>query len=299
MWNVLKKAGLALLLPLAACASGTAPRAGASAAPKPAMWKVADEDTTVYLFGTFHLLPEGQKWRTAAMEAALAEADELVLEVANVDDANAAAMGMMKLAMSPGLPPIAERVPENKKAALKAVIAESGVPEAMLDRLETWAAGMSLLGVTFKRLGLDPDLGVEKQIQGPFKGSGKPVRGLETVEQQFGFFDTLSEEAQRAFLLSIVEDSEETRAQFRAMLSAWAAGDVKGIARTFNDEAQMSPELKAALLSRRNSKWAEWLDERMDRPGTVFVAVGAGHLAGKDSVQKFLAKKGLKAVRVQ
>jgi uncharacterized protein YbaP (TraB family) len=284
---------LAGLLPLTACAAEAAPAA------RPAMWKVADSDTIVYLFGTIHLLPEGQGWRTAAMDSALAGADELVLEVANVDDVMASAQAMAKLGMSPGLPPIAERVPEGKRAALRSMIAESGYPEAVFDRLETWAAALPLLGVTFKRLGLDPSLGVERQIGNPFRASGKTVTGLETVEQQLGYFDTLSEDAQRALLLSVVEDSAETRAQFKAMLDAWASGDLKGIERSFDDETQMSPELKAALMSRRNAQWADWLERRMAKPGTVFVAVGAGHLAGRESVQAMLAKKGLKAKRVQ
>jgi uncharacterized protein YbaP (TraB family) len=287
---------LAGLIPLAGCAAEAAPAAKAA---HPAMWKLADSDTTVFLFGTIHMLPKGQGWRTAAMDRALAGADELVLEVADIDDMMASAKAMAKLGMSPGLPPIAERVPESKRAALRAMIAESGYPEAVYDRLETWAAALPLLGVTFKRLGLDPSLGIERQIGNPFRASGRTVTGLETVEQQLGYFDTLSEEAQRALLLSVVEDSADTRAQFAAMLAAWASGDLKGIERTFDDETQLSPELKAALMSRRNAAWADWLAQRMARPGTVFVAVGAGHLAGSESVQAMLKKKGLKAKRVQ
>jgi uncharacterized protein YbaP (TraB family) len=278
--------------------AGFAPAAEARPA-RPAMWKLADKDTTIYLFGTIHLLPEGRSWRTPAFDSALTRADELVLEVANVDDMMASAKAMQKLGMSPGLPPIAERVPDDKRAALRAMIAESGYPEAVYDRLETWAAAMPLLGVAFNRLGLDPELGVERQIGTPFRAAGKKVTGLETVEQQFGFFDTLSESAQRALLLSVVEDSKETRAQFTAMLDAWSKGDLAGVARTFDDETQLSPELKEALMGRRNAAWAEWLERRLDRPGTVFVAVGAGHLAGEQSVQAMLKAKGLKAKRVQ
>ncbi|HEX8381291.1 MAG TPA: TraB/GumN family protein [Allosphingosinicella sp.] len=287
---------LAGLLPFAGAAAEAAPAAKAA---RPAMWKLADKDTTVYLFGTIHLLPKGRSWRTPAMEAAIKGSDELVLEVANIDDMMAGAQAMAKLGISPGLPPIAERVPEAKRAAMRSMIAESGIPEAVYDRLETWAAALSLLGVTFKRLGLDPSLGVENQIGTPFRTSGKSVVGLETVEQQLGYFDTLSEGAQRAMLLSVVEESAETKAQFAAMLDAWTSGDLKGIARTFDDETQMSPELKSALMSKRNAAWADWLARRMEKPGTVFVAVGAGHLAGADSVQKMLRKKGLKAKRVQ
>jgi len=287
---------LAGLLPLVGGAAQAAPAAKAA---RPAMWKVADADTTLYLFGTIHLLPEGQKWRTPAMDSALAGADELVLELNDIDDMAASAQAMVRLGMSPGLPPIAERVPEGKRAALKAMMAESDYPEAVYDRLETWAASLALLGVTFKRLGLEASLGVENQIGAPFRATGRPVTGLETVEQQLGYLDTLSEKAQRAMLLSVVEDSADTRAQFKQMLDAWASGDLKGIARTFDDEAQMSPELKSALMSRRNAAWAEWLARRMEKPGTAFVAVGAGHLVGEDSVQSMLRKKGLKAKRVQ
>jgi len=284
------------MLPLAACASQIAP---SPAAAKPAMWKVADADTTIYLFGTIHLLPEGQGWRSKALDRALVGSDELVLEVANVDDMMATAQAMQKLAITPGLPPIEQRVPEAKRAALKAMIAESGYPEAVLDRLETWAAALPLLGVTFKRLGLDPSLGVERQIGAPFRAAGKKVSGLETIEQQLGFFDTLSEDAQRALLLAVVDDDADARVQFKAMLDAWSSGDLKAIARTFDGETQMSAELRQALMAKRNAAWAGWLAKRLDTPGTVFVAVGAGHLAGPESVQAMLKAKGLKAQRVQ
>jgi uncharacterized protein YbaP (TraB family) len=286
-----------LLLPLAACAGAAEP--AKPAAKHPALWMLADSDTKIWLFGTIHLLPEGEKWRTPALDRALAGSDELVLEVANVDDLMASAQALQKLGISPGLPPIVERVPESKRAALRAMIAESGYPEAVYDRLETWAAALPLLGVSFKRLGLDPQLGVERQLGAPFRASGRTVSGLETIEQQFGFFDTLSEDAQRALLLAVVEDKDDTRAQFQAMVDAWANGDLEGIARTFDDETQMSPELKEALMRRRNAAWADWLAKRLDRPGTVFVAVGAGHLTGADSVQSMLRAKGLEAKRVQ
>lgn len=292
-----KRIAFAALLPLAACAGAAEPRK--AEAKHPALWKLADSDTQIWLFGTIHMLPEGQRWRTPALEAALAGSEELVLEVADVDDMMASARAMQKLGMASGLPPIAERVPEDKRAALRSMIAESGYPEAVYDRLETWAAALPLLGVSFKRLGLDPELGVERQIGAPFRAAGKRVVGLETIEQQLSFFDTLSEGAQRALLLAVIEDTQETRAQFRAMLDAWASGDLKGIARTFDDETQMSPELKEALMRRRNARWAQWLERRLDQPGTVFVAVGAGHLAGDDSVQSMLKARGLKAKRVQ
>lgn len=265
----------------------------------PAMWKLADKDTTIYLFGTFHLLPRGENWRTAAFDKALASSDELVMEIPNIDDQNALAQSLVKVAMQSGLPPLVERVPPDKRAALKAMIAESGIPETALDAMKTWAAALLLEGVVFKRLHLDPKSGVEAALIGPWRHSGKPLEGLETAEQQFGLFDHLSQKAQSALLAGEVSDLEKAGPQFHAMMQAWINGDVPAIARTFNDEMKDSPELMKALLADRNAHWADWLRARMQKPGTVFVVVGAGHLAGRNSVENMLAAKGLKVTRVQ
>src|SRR5688572_3865570 len=102
MLNWMKRTPARLLaagaaLALAGCTTPQAAESGKAAAAKPAMWRVADEDTTIYLFGTFHLLPPGHVWRTAALDQALAQADELVLEIAASDDAAAMAAPLMKL----------------------------------------------------------------------------------------------------------------------------------------------------------------------------------------------------------
>ena len=96
----------------------------------------------------------------------------------------------------PNLPPILDRVSPDKRAALAALIARSGMPAGVLDKLETWAGGMILLGVTFKDLGLEPSSGVETALRSEFKAAAKPIDQLETNSEQFGFFDTLPEAAE-------------------------------------------------------------------------------------------------------
>lgn len=280
-------------LAMAGCA--TVPERSTSG---PALWRIADQDTTIYLFGTIHALPAGQDWRTPALERAIAEADELVIEMA-VDDPQAAAGKIVELGTSPGLPPLSERVPADKRERLAEIVAASGLPAARLDRMESWAAAMTLAAVSFREMGLSAGLGVEQGLQSRFKQGSKPIRGLETVEEQLGFFDTLPEHAQRQFLVSVLDDPAKARAQFQAMMLAWITGDVDAIARTFDTEFKETPELREALMRRRNANWAEWLDARMDRPGTVLVAVGAGHLAGTDSVQQMLRSRGFEAQRVR
>jgi hypothetical protein len=288
---------VAATLALVGCAPQTSPHAPAAA--KPAMWRVADEDTTIYMFGTIHLLPQDRAWRTPAFDRALSSSQELVLEIANVDDAMAGAAALHRLGTSPGLPPLRERVPESKRAALDAMVAESGIPAVRYDGLETWAAGIVLMGVMVKRLGVSAEAGPERILTAGYKAEGKPIHGLETVEQQFSIFDALPEEEQRLFLEGVLESPDEMRDQFQKMLDAWLSGDEAAIAATFDEEAKFSPKLREVLLAARNRNWADWVDSRMDRPGTVFLAVGAGHLAGRDSVQSLLASRGLKSKRIQ
>lgn len=266
----------------------------------PAMWKVADEDTTVYLFGTIHLLPKGTDWRSPNFDKAAAHADTLIVETV-IDESNPAATAaeLFKLAMSPGLPPIAERIPVAKRDALATAIAKSGMPAPVFDKLETWAAAFMLLGVQFKDLGLDPGSGVETALKKQFEDGGKKIGQLETNAEQLSYFDTLSEDAQRKFLADVLEDPASMKVQFGGMLEAWSRGDVKAIADSFNRDLGDSPELKSNLMDKRNANWATWVKGRLDQPGTVLVAVGAGHLAGDHSVVSILEKQGVKVTRVQ
>ncbi len=283
----------------AACLAST-PLAAKDAAAKPALWKLADKDTTIYLFGTIHLLPPKTLWRSPAFDQAASSADSLVVETM-IDDKNPeATLGeLFKLAVSPGLPPIAERVKPERRAALQKAIAESGIPATAFDKLETWAAAFLLLGGQFKALGLDAGSGVENALKTQFTAGGKPIGQLETNAEQFGVFDTLTEATQREFLAGVLEDPAKVKVEFDKMIKAWTRGDIAGIARSFNDDVNESPEMLNALFARRNANWTRWVKARLDQPGTVMVAVGAGHLAGDKSVVSMLEKQGVKVTRVQ
>jgi uncharacterized protein YbaP (TraB family) len=156
-----------------------------------------------------------------------------------------------------------------------------------------------LLGNQFKDLGLRGDQGVETALRSSFTSAGKPIGELETNSEQLGFFDTLPEPAQRALLEGAIEDRANMRQTFDAMLAAWSRGDVRAIALSFNRDLAASPELKTALLSRRNANWSRWIEQRMAKPGSVLIAVGAGHLAGGESVLELLKRDGYKVERVQ
>jgi uncharacterized protein YbaP (TraB family) len=276
-----------------------APQA-AEAKGAPALWSVSDADTTVYLFGTIHLLPEKYNWRTTRFDKAVASSQELVVETI-IDDKNPMQLlGILtQLGFSNKVPPIAERVPPEKRALLEEAIKKSGIPRPAFDKMETWAAAFMLLGIQFKELGLKSDEGVEVTLRNSFKTQGKAIGQLETNAEQLGFFDTLPEKAQQALLEGAIERPQDVTKQFQAMLQAWSRGDVTSIARSFNHDLSESPELKEALIKRRNANWSRWIERRMARPGALMIAVGAGHLAGRDSVIEMLRRDGFRVRRVQ
>jgi len=266
----------------------------------PALWQVSDKDTTVYLFGTIHLLPQESRWRTPKFDQAVGKSQTLVVETL-IDTANPQKLQALMSAMgfASGLPPIANRVDPSKRPLLEAAIAKTGIPRQTFDRMETWAAAFTLLSVQFQTIGIEGDQGVESVLRKSFADAGKSVGELESNQEQLSFFDRLPESAQRLLLEGAIENPAETRTTFSGMLKSWLSGDTNAIAATFNKDLQASPELKLALLTRRNFNWSQWIERRMQQPGTVLVAVGAGHLAGQQSVQSYLQSRGYKVKRVQ
>jgi uncharacterized protein YbaP (TraB family) len=291
-----------LFAPVAALlALGSTPAfASAPATAHPALWAVTDADTTIYLFGTIHLLPDRYQWRTARLDEAVGSSQQLVVETI-VDEKNPQKLfqAMASMAFSPGLPPLADRVAPEKRAALTDAVRKSGFPPQALDRMETWAAAFILLGNQFRAMGLKGNEGVEIVLRNSFTNQGKPIGELESNVEQLGFFDRLPESAQRQLLEGAIDQSSEAKDEFNQMLASWAKGDVKGIARSFNHDLAGSPALQQALLKTRNANWSRWIEQRMAQPGAIMIAVGAGHLAGKDSVIDLLKRDGYRVKRLQ
>ena len=287
-------------LGLSVLAIGTPATAKTAAAARPALWEVSDSDTTVYLFGTIHLLPKNYRWRTPKFDQAVAGSRELVVETI-VDEGNPHEMlaALASLGFSPNLPPIAERVPPEKRPALDAAIKKSGMPRPSFDRMETWAAAFMLLGNQFRAMGLKTGEGVETVLRNSFTSQGKAVGELESNREQLSFFDALPEAAQRALLEGAIEEPKNMSREFERMLSSWASGDIDDIAKTFNENLAASPELREVLLRRRNENWKRWVQRRMASPGSVMIAVGAGHLAGSDSLVDMLRRGGYTVRRLQ
>lgn len=296
------------VIPFAACAltpgnvSFAKEPAAATAtvqAVKPAMWAVKDADTTIYLLGTVHVLKPGLSWFDGAVRQAFDKSDELVLELVLPEDQAEMTKTVFSLAIDTSGKTLPQKLDPEALKAYQAALTGLGQSANAFDAFKPWFAGMTLSVLPLTKLGYNPEEGVEEQLTAAAKATTKPISGFETLEEQLGFFDKLPEDQQVAFLNSTVKDIDKLGPTLDSLVLLWGKGDPKKLAALMNESMDATPELTKTLLWDRNARWADQIKTRMDKPGTVFVAVGAGHLAGKHSVQDYLKARGLKAKRVQ
>ncbi|PXV58625.1 hypothetical protein SAMN04487785_11513 [Dyella jiangningensis] len=269
-----------------------------AAAAVPGLWVARNEHATVYLFGTVHLLPSDTHWKSPALEKALDESQRLSIEI--VDDDTASMQGLvMQHGLDPGQP-LSSKLNEKERAQLEQAAQTARLPggAAALQPMRPWLAALTLTMAPLMQAGLDPNQGVDKLLKAHMQQAGKPVDGLETAEQQIMMLAGLPEAMQLDFLRESFKDVAEGPAKLHELIDAWRNGDTAAIARIEDEDLRKdSPQLYRQLIVERNQAWARTIAERMRQPGVSFVAVGAGHLAGPDSLQEQLRKLGVSVTR--
>ena len=260
----------------------------------PALWQIKSGNSTIYLFGTVHVLPNDTDWHFPALNQALTQSQVLYIELTDDDQAS-----MASLVLRYGLDtahPLSTQLNESDNAALAKAAQLAALPGgvATLQPMKPWLAALTLSVAPLLKAGLDPEAGVDKQLKSQMTSAGKPVHGLETAEQQIQFLADLPSPMQVAFLRDTLRDADKGTAELLSLVDAWKQGDVAAIAKLENDELKTrEPALYQTLIVQRNAQWAGKIKDMMKQPGTVFIAVGAAHLAGPDSVQAQLAKLGI------
>lgn len=280
---------LACLALLLACAPALA---------KPALWVVKDADTTIYLFGTVHLLPTDTDWHYPALDRAVADSRTLYIELTDDDQANMTAL-VLRYGLDPAHP-LSSLLSQSEQLRLRMAANKAGVPGGMqaLNVMRPWLAALTLATAPLLKAGLDPEHGVDKQLKAQMSGAGKQVRGLETAEQQIRFLADMPKSVELAFLRSTMREVDKGPIELTELIDAWKNGDIATIARLEDEDMrQTEPKLYQLLLVQRNEIWATKVATMLQQPGTVFIAVGAAHLAGPDSVQAQLRKLGIDALR--
>lgn len=276
--------------------------AATPAAAEPALWVVRDRDSTLYLFGTMHLASEDVVTRSKAVAGALAASQEMWVEVDLPEDQAAMQAALQPLILKLGIDParpLSSKLSAQENARLKAALAKLGAQPAMLEPMKPWLAGLTLATLQYVKAGYDPNKGAESVLSKAARGRKTPIRSFETVEQQMRFLAGMTPEQELQSFRETLDQLEEGPALVKALEAEWASGDPEGLWKLAGEEMKRDqPAAYEALLVRRNRAWADRIAQELKGRGTDFVAVGALHLAGPDSVQAFLAEKGIRATRV-
>jgi uncharacterized protein YbaP (TraB family) len=240
----------------------------------PALWVVNDNDTVIYLFGTFHALDGRSNWFQQAVKTAFSASDQLMLET---------------LVPEPP-PPVANPHPGAGSSG------QSGPVLQLAPSASSLLASTKTVMTAGRAQGMSTDRGADAVLRDAAEQIGKPVGGLESFEFQLNMFNTLQEKA--PVKAPDVQQMRALSSVLAQLEAAWNRGDIDSFAALLKQMQAQSPQTYQTMFVERNTRWAHWIANRLKTPGTIFVAVGAGHLSGPDSVQQQLAMLGVKSARV-
>jgi uncharacterized protein YbaP (TraB family) len=261
-----------LLLAAATLGSFMTPLEATPAAPSenPALWVVADADTKIYLFGTFHALDGKSNWFSDEIVNAFDDSDELILET------------------------IIPRMPHLKPAARPAPIG----PVARVAGTASFLSSTKAVMSAGRSKGMSTQHGADTILHETAEALGKRVGGLETFDFQIGMFSKLPPAPKSASPAQDAATQQALSTVLTTLQAAWNRGEAESFTPMLEQMRAKSPDMYQMMFVDRNQRWASWIAKRLEQPGTVFVAVGAGHFAGRDSVQSKLSMLGLGTARL-
>lgn len=244
---------------------------------RPALWVVNDEDTTIFLFGTFHALDGRSEWFNDEVLTAFSASDELILET-----------------LVPDMPPVP------RDFAFRGTRADRRLPPVgPVAGSSSYLSNSKTVMSAGRARGMSADKGADAILRRAAEQAGKPVGSLETFEFQLRVFSSMKASAPAPAPPAHAAQVGATLGAILAGLQdAWNRGDIESFAPLLEQMRSNSPDNYRLLFGDRNSRWAGWIARRLQQPGTIFVAVGAGHLAGRDSVQHKLAQSGIRSARI-
>lgn len=257
------------------------------------LWEVEGDSNSVYLLGSIHLLRKGDYPLPRVIDSVYDEAEVLIMEV-DMDDLDpmAAQAAFTRYGVLQDGRTLADLLGAEAYQDALAAAEQIEIPLSLLDKTEPWYAALTIEIMMLGRLGFDPSLGVETHMMSLAGGDGKPIEGLETIEEQIRFLDGMSLEAQRDMLLATLEQSAEISGMMDGLINAWRHGDVAYLEENMLKELASNPELEKVLVTNRNNRWVEQIGELLDDGDDYLIIVGALHLVGEDGVPQQLSSEG-------
>ena len=266
------------------------------------MWEVRSDNATAYILGSIHLGSEEMYPLNAAIEDAYAAGDTLVLEVdMNAANQLKAATLVMQEGMYQGTETLSANLSSETLAKLDAFLKARKMQVAAVDRMKPWLATMMLAMQELMSLGFSPDQGIDMHFFQKAGGTGKPVVGLETPEEQVKILSSGLAYVQDKELAEFLDDAGKLREIYNEMLAAWLAGDAADMKRIIDENLSDDPKVKAFsdnVIDGRSATMADRIAGLMASGKKPFIIIGSGHLVGDKSVPALLKARGFTVTQV-
>jgi hypothetical protein len=282
-------------------ARGDAPATKATP-PVPLLWKVTGPgDSRVYLLGSFHLLRAQDYPLAADVDQAFAASKRVVFELSPQDmQSPQLTQKMLQAAVRTDGTELKRDLDPATWTKLQAYATANNLPLAQLQGMKPWFVGLTITLGQFTKMGLDPNLGLDRHFMQRAAAAGKPTSGLEDIDTQVGVLSGMSAAEQQQMVAEALDQADKADAEGRKLHDAWRRGDDKLLWTSM--AAQMRgqyPQLYKRINTDRNDAWVPKLQQYLQAgQGCTLVVVGTLHLLGDDGVVDKLKAKGFTVERV-
>ena len=258
----------------------------------PAIWLIEDEDTELFLFGSVHALPPELDWQRESFLEIMNSADIVFFETTQ-RDSGSDFMAFFQMGLAGPGEGLHDVLDEDQLILLSSSLAEVGLDLESFRGQKPWFASLMIGFAVMDMHGQAAENGVETWMDAQL-ASDRDVRSLEDSLQVARSFSELTIDEQVAMLMDGLDEADMAEALANNTLRAWIKGDPDGIYRgSFEDMRNEQAGVYDIMITRRNEAWADTLDALMDdETGRILVVVGAGHLAGPESVILMMEERG-------
>jgi hypothetical protein len=258
------------------------------------MWQVDGRTNTVYVLGSIHLLREQDHPLPGVIDTAYDDAEVIVMEL-DMDDMDPAytQMAFNRAGVMTDGTTLRDLMGDDAYSRAAEAAEAVDIPLDMLAQSEPWLAAMTVEIMLLYRIGFNPMLGVEMTMTSRAARDGKPIEGLETVDEQLAFLDGLPLDVQSEMLIQTLAEGAALEESIDGVIEAWRNGDMANLEADLLSSIEEQSELSEVLITGRNRRWVEAIVGMLGGDQDYLVIVGALHLVGDDGVPALLEKKGL------
>jgi len=269
---------------------------------KSILYKVTSPTSTVYLLGSIHLAKPELYPLKQPIEDAYTKSDILVVELdpQSKHSIQVIQQTMFKEGLYPAGKTLKSELDPKTYILLKKYLLKIGLSLKIMEPMRPWSVMLQLSVMEMMRLGYSPQLGIDKHFLDKAKRDKKQVLEIETAEEQMALLSKDDKEFQDLLLRYTLEEMHQMEPLLNKMFSSWKAGDAKKLEVVVDSSLVADKRLEGiyeALITKRNYKMAQKVQEYLKTDKKYFVIVGAGHVVGSEGIVNILKERGYTVIQ--